>query len=128
MAAGLIVRNASGVVVTQINDRLTKMIGRVDIPAMDVVVSAGRYVAPAASAGSIVVPQFATARPFFFFIPNGQRADYQFLGPSVTISGTTLSWVWKSGAVDAKVRAWMYNGSTPFGGVVGGVSIIYGAY
>ncbi len=75
MAAGLIVRNASGVVVTQINDRLTKMLGRVSIPPIDVVKtgsgSSTRFYAPAAANGSIVVPQFDNARPFFFFVPNG---------------------------------------------------------
>lgn len=131
MAAGLIVRDASGVIVTQINDRLTKMLGKVSIPPIDVVKtgsgSSTRFYAPAAANGSIVVPQFATARPFFFFVPNGQQSDYQFIGPSVTISGTTLAWTWKDGSVDAKVKVWFSNNNA-YPGSVGGLHIVYGTY
>jgi len=131
MAAGLIVRNASGVVTTQVNSKLTKVCGQVAIAPMNVIKSGSgnstRFVAPAAANGSVVVPQFARARPFFFFLPNGQSSDFQFLAPSVTISGTTLSWVWKDGAVDAKAKIDMSNNNAQ-PGVVGGVIIVFGAY
>jgi len=133
MAAGLIVRTGQGVIAVGVNDKLTKTLGRVDIPAMNAIRSGSgnntRYTAPSAANGSIVVPQFARGRPFFFFVPNGQEGFYQFIGPSVTIDGTTLSWVWQPGAVDAKTKVEnMRYGANTAPNTVGGVSIIYGAY
>lgn len=129
MPAGFRVRDAANVVRINIEDRLTKIIGYVEQAPMATVGSGGRFVAPPGANGSLVVPEFAQGAPFFFVVPAGQVSAYQFMPPTITITGTTLSWTWPDAAVDAKQRAEKLTGSGTYpSGVIGGVRIYYGVY
>lgn len=81
MAHGLRVYSASGVLVHDISDRLTRTIGSTVI----------------SGSGSFVVPDFAFGTGWFFTQPltnfNGTFNSY----PTVSISGTTISWTTTSG-------------------------------
>lgn len=46
--------------------------------------------------GSINVPEFAIGKPFWNLIVVGESTNGYGIPPTVTISGTTLSWTWGS--------------------------------
>lgn len=77
MSQGLQVFNASGQVIFNTSDRLTRIIGSASLSGN----------------GSMVVPEFATGAGFYFMFALEEYAPgvpRQF--PRITISGTTLSW------------------------------------
>jgi hypothetical protein len=77
MAAGLEVYNASGVLRLSLTDRITRYIGTQYTGTAD---------------GAISDPALALGEPWFLVTPNGDGANVAKAEPSVSISGTTLSW------------------------------------
>lgn len=78
MAFGLIIRDSAGNVMLDLSKRLGRIIGFVDTGA--------------GTSGSVTgITQFNDGVPFFFTVP--LSAEDKFYSPTVTISGTTLSWV-----------------------------------
>lgn len=83
MPAGIQTFDASGNLILDLTDRITRLIGSVVTGTV---------------AGSIVVPEFSQGTPFFAVVDTGVLSggwDYTGSGtaPMVpTISGTTLSW------------------------------------
>lgn len=125
---GLRVRNQSGYIETTVTTRLTKIIGKYDIPLYDAVFSSNSWRAPAAANGGLVINEFSGGTPFFYFLANGQRSFWGMLMPSVTISGNSLTWKWVDAAVNFHVRAELFNSANANVNAVGGISLVYGVY
>ena len=125
---GLRVRNPSGYVETTVTTRLTKIIGKYNIPLYDAVFSSNMWRAPAAANGGLTIDEFSGGTPFFYFLSNGQRSFWGLLLPSVTISTNSLSWNWVDAAVNFHVRAEIFNSANANVDAVGGVTLVYGIY
>lgn len=78
MAAGLEVWNSSGVLVFSRTDRIGKALGI--------------HLIPAGVNGSISNSNLSRGTPFWTLSPTG---IYFFKGPTITVSGNTLSWDWE---------------------------------
>lgn len=80
MTYGLIVYDAAGNPVVNVSDRLGRILGSVNVGT---------------TSGSVSVPAFAEGAPFYFLRADGpQQGTFP---PTITISGTTLSWSAPSG-------------------------------
>lgn len=96
MAYGLRVWNAAGLLTVDTSYRMGRILG---IAYTGVV------------AGSIVVPGFVQGTPFGFAIPIDRPGSQQFVkGPTVTISGTTLSWTFDADYQQYKLNHLIYYG------------------
>lgn len=125
---GLRVTSDTGYVETTVTTRLTKIIGKVDIPLYTAVSSGDIWRAPAAANGGITVDDFSGGTPFFYFLANGQRSVWGMLTPSVVVTSNSLAWTWTDASVNYHVRAEFFNTSTPEVNAVGGVTLVYGVY
>lgn len=124
---GLRVRNENGYVETSVTTKLSKMIGSYTFPLYDPISSGGMYRAPAAANGGLVVNEFLGGEPFYYFTCEGQRSVYGMLVPSVTISGTSISWIWIDEGVNYHVRMEIFL-SRLTTNTVGGITLHYGVY
>jgi len=80
MPAGIQIRDAAGNVIVNVDTRLSRILGRVDVT----------------NSGSLVEPGFATGTPWFLAIPLG--SSFTWRAPAITFSGTTMSWVMTAGS------------------------------
>ena len=81
MAYGLRVSDSAGVIQLDIADRITRVMGFVDTGTAN---------------GSFVLPALANSDgAYFYFIMDGSNTPWfgNMFGPTVTLSGSTLSWV-----------------------------------
>ena len=103
MPVGLQTWRADGTLSLSITTRLLKVLGRVYFPSFNL--TAGGSV-PSNVNGSLQDGRLANGELFYFFTPGGNSRPYYdgwaALGPAVSLSGTTLSWVWDADTV----RAW----------------------
>lgn len=80
MAFGIVIYDSSGQVMVNVADRLARILGSVNVGTTN---------------GSINVPEFSLGIPFYFLRANGpQQGTFP---PTITFSGTTLSWSQPSG-------------------------------
>jgi hypothetical protein len=77
MRAGVEVFNESGALRLSITDRITRYIGTQFTGSND---------------GAIVAPALSLGTPWFLVTPNGSGSNTGRVEPSVSITGTTLSW------------------------------------
>lgn len=129
MDIGLRVSRSDGYVESTLTTRLTKVIGQVSIPLANALGSQGSgYTAPASSNGSITSPELSGGTPFFYFTVVNQESRFGILMPSVSISGSTLSWTWNNAAVNYHVRIGISYSPDPRVGAIGGLNLVYGVY
>lgn len=124
---GLRIRSPTGYVETTVTTRLTKIIGSYTFPLYDPILTGGVYRAPAAANGGLVASDFLGGDPFYYFTCENQKSTYGMLVPSVTISGSTISWTWLDEVVNYHVRNELYP-SNPSSNTIGGITIHYGVY
>lgn len=124
---GLRISSESGYVETTVTTRLTKTIGSYTFPLYNPIFTNGKYVAPSAANGGLVSSDFLGGEPFYYFTREGQRSRFGMLVPSVTISGSSISWNWVDDVVNYHVRFETF-GSNPTSNTVGGITIHYGVY
>lgn len=87
MPQGMQVRDASGALIQDVTDRVTRILGYVDTTT---------------AAGSITDARFATGTPFY----QKGNVDFNSVGKNVTFSGNTMSWT--AGSDVSRIRYGVY--------------------
>ncbi len=125
---GLRVRSPSGYVETTVTTRLTKIIGSYQFPAYEAILSGGVYRAPAAANGGLVSSDFLGGTPFYYFTCEGQKSTYGMLVPSVTISGSNITWTWPDDVVNYHVKMEKFLNQPDPPATIGAITLHYGVY